>query len=129
MTLRKGVSLKDIVKLERLTEDLFSRYFPEGKRQVNTEIEGLVKLFQYKYSRKQIWEVFSYAVCHCCLAEYVSLTEEEIVSAITRIPGNALSGYEVRQMYAFVLNHQVSQISDSERKCAKNFISRVARGL
>ena len=51
MTLRWGLSLKDQIKPERLIEECVSRYFPEGKRQINAEIRKLKEILQHKYSR------------------------------------------------------------------------------
>lgn len=130
MTYRRGVSLKDIIKLERLTKDFASQYFPEGKRQVNSTIRELMTMFQFKYSRKQVMAALSYAACCCCIAEYMPVNEEEIILAIrTRIPGTFLSAQEAGQLYACVRNRQVKQISDCERDGAMRVLSRVAIGL
>lgn len=97
MTLCAGLSLKDHLRLERLTRNLVFRYYPDGKQQIESEANELMKMFQFKYSQEQVMDVLSYATCCCYLAQYISVEDNDIISTIrTRISGTSLSMKPVR---------------------------------
>jgi hypothetical protein len=130
MTLRAGLSLKDQVRLGKLTGNLFAQHFPGGKQQVESEANELHEVFQSKYSPKQALDVLSYAVCYCWLAKYVAVDEEVIISAIkTRVSGTVLSDDEARKLYAYVQERQARQIPDAERNSATLLLLKWAKGI